>query len=160
MKKEDRITILYVDDEVNNLVAFSANFRILYNVYTSSSAEEGMQILRSKKINIIISDQRMPNVTGVEFLEMVIKEFPDPIRILLTGYADIQAVIEAINRGQVYRYVRKPFIVDELKIIIADAYELYSLREENKELMKKLVVVNEQLEFMLRQRLLDFPPGD
>ena len=127
--------------------------------YTSSTVEEAIQILRSKKINIIISDQRMPNVTGVEFLEMVIKEFPDPIRILLTGYADIQAVIEAINRGQVYRYVRKPFVVQELTIIIADAYELYSLREENKELIKKLSAANEQLQFMLRQRLLDFPSG-
>jgi DNA-binding NtrC family response regulator len=160
MKKEEKISILYVDDEANNLVTFTANFRVLYDIHTTTSVDEAMQILRTKKINIIISDQRMPNVTGVEFLEMVIKEFPEPIRILLTGYADIQAVIEAINRGQIYRYMRKPFIVEELKIIIANAYEIYSLRKENKDLMNKLVVANEQLEFMLRQRLLDFPSPD
>jgi len=153
---EGKINILYVDDEVNNLVAFKANFRTLYDVYIAESAEEGFKILRSTKIHIIITDQRMPNMTGVQFLEEVIKEFPDPIRILLTGYSDIQAVVEAINKGQVYRYIMKPCLMDELKITIANAYEVYALKEENRELMKSLLRANEQLEFMLRQRLLAF----
>lgn len=149
-----RISILYVDDEVNNLVAFKANFRTFCDVFIAESAEEGLEILRKNKIHVIITDQRMPNMTGVQFLEQVIKEFPDPIRILLTGYSDIQAVIEAINKGQVYRYIMKPCIMDELKITISNAYEVYMLKEENKELVKSLLRANEQLEFMLRQRLL------
>jgi DNA-binding NtrC family response regulator len=149
-----KISILYVDDEVNNLVAFKANFRTFCDVFTAESAAEGLEILRKNKIHVIITDQRMPNMTGVQFLEQVIKEFPDPIRILLTGYSDIQAVIEAINKGQVYRYIMKPCIMDELKITISNAYEVYSLKEENKELVKSLLRANEQLEFMLRQRLL------
>jgi len=162
MKKEDKINILYLDDEENNLQAFKANFRTFYNVHITSSAEEAKQILRNNKINIIFSDQRMPNVTGVQFFESILAEFPDPIRILLTGYSDIQAVIEAINKGQVYRYIMKPFVVDELKVTISNAYEVHRLREENADLMKKLLEANEQLEFMLRQRLLslDISPGE
>lgn len=151
---ESKINLLYVDDEVNNLVAFKANFRTFCEVHTAESAEDGFKILRNNKIHVIITDQRMPNMTGVEFLEQVIKEFPEPIRILLTGYSDIQAVIEAINKGQVYRYIMKPCIMDELKITITNAYEVYALKEENRELMKSLLRANEQLEFMLRQRLL------
>lgn len=153
---EGKINILYVDDEVNNLVAFKANFRTSYEVFIAESAEEGFKILRNNKIHIIITDQRMPNITGVQFLEEVIKEFPDPIRILLTGYSDIQAVVEAINKGQVYRYIMKPCLMDELKITLTNAYEVYELKEENRELMKSLLQANQQLEFMLRQRLLAF----
>ncbi|MGZ3884773.1 MAG: response regulator [Bacteroidia bacterium] len=148
------ISILYVDDEPNNLVAFKANFRTYYKIFTAESAEQGRQILKEHKIYIIITDQRMPKETGVEFLESIIKEYPDPIRILLTGFADIETVVEAINKGQVYRYIMKPFNEADLKITIDNAYEIYSLREENKELLRKLMLANEQLEFMLRQKLL------
>lgn len=148
------ISILYVDDEPNNLVAFKANFRTYYKVFTAESAELGRQILKENKIHIIITDQRMPKETGVEFLESIIKEYPDPIRILLTGFADIETVVEAINKGQVYRYIMKPFNEADLKITIDNAFEIYSLREENKELLRQLMLANEQLEFMLRQKLL------
>ena len=153
MEKE-KIHILYVDDETNNLVAFKANFRRDYEIFTAESAEEGMKILRNNHIHIIITDQRMPVKTGVEFLEEVIKEFPDPIRILLTGYSDIQVVIDAINKGQVFRYLMKPFNELELKVAINNAAEIYFLRKNNIELTEKLIKVNEQLDFMLRQKLL------
>ena len=153
MEKE-KIHILYVDDETNNLVAFKANFRRDYEIFTAESAEEGMKILRNNHIHIIITDQRMPVKTGVEFLEEVIKEFPDPIRILLTGYSDIQVVIDAINKGQVFRYLMKPFNELELKVAINNASEIYFLRKNNIELTEKLIKVNEQLDFMLRQKLL------
>jgi response regulator RpfG family c-di-GMP phosphodiesterase len=153
MEKE-KIHILYVDDETNNLVAFKANFRRDYEIFTAESAEEGMKILRNNHIHIIITDQRMPVKTGVEFLEEVIKQFPDPIRILLTGYADIQVVIDAINKGQVFRYLMKPFNELELKVAISNAAEIYFLRKNNIELTEKLIKVNEQLDFMLRQKLL------
>lgn len=96
----------------------------------------------------------MPNMTGVEFLESIVGLYPDAIRMLLTGYADMGAIIEAINKGQIYRYILKPFDVDELKMNIDKAYEVYALREENKQLLKSLLQANEQLEFMLRQKLV------
>lgn len=151
-----KIGILYIDDELNNLTSFKATFRSLYNIYTASSANEGNEILkeRSKDIQIIITDQRMPVMTGVEFLSSVIAKYPEPIRMLLTGYADIQDVIDAVNKGQVYHYISKPWDEQHLKIVIDKAYEVFALRQENKELIKTLLRANEQLEFLLRQKLL------
>lgn len=153
MEKE-KIKILYVDDEVNNLTAFKASFRKSYDIFIAESALEGKKILEENKIHVIIADQRMPGITGVEFLESVLLQYPDPLRVLLTGYADIEAVINAINKGQVYRYVTKPWNEDELRSIIENAYEVFALREENKQLTAKLLKANEQLEFMLRQKLI------
>jgi response regulator RpfG family c-di-GMP phosphodiesterase len=152
--QNDKITILYIDDEVNNLSAFKANFRKIYNIYTAASASEGRNILENNDIEIIITDQRMPEMTGVEFLESIVKEYPDPIRILLTGYTDMQALIDAVNKGQIYRYLNKPWNEEELKMFINQAHELYTLRKENAELTKNLLQVNQQLEFLLRQQLL------
>lgn len=154
MSNNDAIKVLYVDDEDNNLIAFRASFRKNYTIYTASSAIEGFKTLQEHEIHIIITDQRMPGITGIEFLESVIKEYPDPIRMLLTGYADIEAVVNAINKGQVYKYITKPWNEQELKVAIDNAYEVYALREANKELTQKLLEVNGQLEFMLRQKLI------
>lgn len=154
MEENHKVRILYLDDEVNNLESFKANFRKHYEIYVTESASEAKQILINNEIEIIITDQRMPNITGVEFLESIIDEYPDPIRMLLTGYADIEAVIDAINKGKIYHYSTKPFNADELKIAIEKAYEVFSLRKKNKELMKSLLQVNTQLEFMLRQKLI------
>jgi response regulator RpfG family c-di-GMP phosphodiesterase len=159
MNKESariKVGILYVDDELSNLNSFRATFRSDYAIFTATSADEGKKILdeKAKDIQLIITDQRMPGMTGVEFLSSIINEHPDPIRMLLTGYSDIQAVIDAINRGQIYQYISKPWEEQHLKIIIEKAYEVYALRQENKELVKSLLRANEQLEFMLRQRLL------
>ncbi|WP_316833676.1 response regulator [Pedobacter nutrimenti] len=151
---EEVINILYVDDEVHNLNAFKASFRRNFNVFTAESAKDAIAILSQQEINIIITDQRMPVMTGIEFLESIIPNYPDPMRILLTGYADINAVIDAINKGQVYLYITKPWLDEELKINIERAFEVYSLRRKNKALNEQLLLVNGQLEFMLRQKLL------
>jgi response regulator RpfG family c-di-GMP phosphodiesterase len=148
------IHILYIDDEIHNLNAFKASFRRLYTVFTAASAEEAEAILGKQEVQIIISDQRMPKMTGIEFFESILDKFPEPIRILLTGYADINAVIDAINKGQVYKYFSKPWNEEELRHNIEKAYEVYSLRKENKELTAKLLDVNEKLEFLLRQKLI------
>jgi DNA-binding NtrC family response regulator len=148
------IHILYIDDEVHNLNAFKASFRRLYTVFTATSAEEAEEILAREDIQIIISDQRMPKITGIEFFESILGKYPEPIRMLLTGYADINAVIDAINKGQVYKYFSKPWNDDELQQNIDKAYEVYALRKENKELTAKLLDVNEKLEFLLRQKLI------
>lgn len=155
MSSSVSINVLYVDDEVYNLTAFRAGFRRSFNIFTAESAVKGREILETEDIHVIVTDQRMPVMTGIEFLESIIPEFPDPIRILLTGYADINAVIDAINKGQVYKYIQKPWTDDDLRINIEKAYEIYSLRKENRELIDRLVTANEQLEFLLRQN----PPG-
>ncbi len=150
----EKITILYVDDEMNNLVSFKAVFRIKYNVLTAISGEDAKQILRNNLINIIITDQRMPNMTGVEFLESILDEYPDPIRILLTGYADMNAVIDAVNKGKIFHYLTKPWNEEELDMTINRAYEVYKKKMEEREMNHKLSLSNEQLEFLLRQKLL------
>ncbi len=146
--------ILYVDDEPHNLSAFTATYRRLYKIFTAESAEEGKKILEQEEIHVIITDQRMPKTTGVEFLASILDKYPDPIRMILTGYSDIDAVIDAINKGQVYRYIQKPWMEEDLRINIEKAFEIYNLRKENRELTAKLIVANEQLEFLLRQNLL------
>jgi response regulator RpfG family c-di-GMP phosphodiesterase len=151
---KEKITILYVDDEINNLTSFKANYRRLYNIHTAISADEGYEILKTEPIQVIITDQRMPKCTGIEFLERIIPEFPNPIRMLLTGYADIGVVIDAINKGQVFRYLSKPWNDYELQNAIENAFEVYRLRQENKRLTDELIAANKQLEFVLRQKLL------
>ena len=151
MSSEVSINVLYVDDEVHNLNAFRASFRRLFNVFIAESAIDGRKILETELIHVIITDQRMPVTTGIEFLESIIPDFPEPIRILLTGYADINAVIDAINRGQVYKYIQKPWMDEDLRINIEKAFEIYSLRKENRELTETLMLANKQLEFLLRQ---------
>lgn len=150
----NKINILYVDDELNNLISFKAAFRIKYNILTAISGEEAIKILKKNEVNIIITDQRMPQMTGVEFLENILHEYPDPIRILLTGYADMNAVIDAINKGKIFHYLTKPWNEEELDIAITRAYEVYKMRMDEKQTNQKLTISNEQLEFLLRQKLL------
>jgi len=152
--ENDKINILYVDDELNNLISLKALFRIKYNIHTAISGEEAVKILRNKLINVILTDQRMPQMTGVEFLESILDEFPDPIRILLTGYTDMNAVIDAINKGKIFHYLTKPWNEEELDLTINRAYDVYKQKMEEKETNSKLSLTNEQLEFLLRQKLL------
>lgn len=142
----DRIRILYLDDEEQNLFSFQALFRRDYDVFTTSSVQEAIDYLNREKVAIIFSDQKMPEVSGVEFFESIIHEFPDPVRILITGYADMEAVIDAINKGQVYRYVTKPWDVNELKICVENAAEKYKRDVEIKTKNKELEKANSELE--------------
>jgi response regulator RpfG family c-di-GMP phosphodiesterase len=151
---EEKITVLYVDDEENNLFSFKATFRIKYQVLTAISGDEALKILAANQVHIIITDQRMPEMTGVEFLEKVLETFPDPMRILLTGYADMAAVVDAVNKGKIFHYLTKPWNEAELDLAINMAYEKYLEKLRLKELNAKLEVSNDQLEFLLRQKLL------
>jgi response regulator RpfG family c-di-GMP phosphodiesterase len=153
--ENEKIKILYVDDEVGNLVGFKSTFRQLYDIKTAVSGKEGMDVLDANpETHIIITDQRMPEMTGVEFLSAIKERHTEPIRILLTGYTDFSALVEAINKGQIYRYLQKPWNEDEIKVVVNQAYEIFDLRKKNKELMKSLERANEQLEFLLRQKLI------
>jgi response regulator RpfG family c-di-GMP phosphodiesterase len=150
----EKITILYVDDEENNLFSFKATFRIKYNVLTALSGDAALEILGKSLVHIIVTDQRMPEMTGVEFLEKVLEKYPDPMRLLLTGYADMEAVVDAVNKGKIFHYLAKPWDEEELDLTIQSAYAKYLERAELKETNKKLEVSNDQLEFLLRQKLL------
>jgi response regulator RpfG family c-di-GMP phosphodiesterase len=150
----DKINILYVDDEKNNLISFKAVFRIKYQIFTAISGPEAIEILDKNKIHIIITDQRMPEMTGVEFLERILDKHPEPMRILLTGYADMNAVIDAVNKGKIFHYLTKPWNEDELEMTIQRALAIYKQREEEKIMQEKLSISNDQLEFLLRQKLL------
>jgi len=151
---ETKISVLYVDDEENNLISFKATFRLKYKVYTALSGSDAMKIVEQHPIDIIITDQRMPQMTGVEFLEEVIKVNPEPMRILLTGYADMSAVVDAVNKGKIFHYLSKPWSEEELDETIQRAYELFAERKKIKESFSRLEITNEQLEFLLRQKLL------
>jgi response regulator RpfG family c-di-GMP phosphodiesterase len=152
---EDRnVNVLYIDDEVDNLTSFKATFRRNFSITTAESAAEAMKILEREPIHVILSDQRMPKMTGIEFFESIQNIYPDPIRILMTGYTDINAVIDAINLGQVYKYLTKPWIEDDVKIFVEKAYEVFKLRKDNIDLTNKLLDVNKKLEFLARQSLL------
>lgn len=150
----EKISVLYVDDEENNLVSFKAAFRIKYKVFIANSGTEALKILAEHPIVIIITDQRMPGMTGVDFLGQILEKYPDPMRILLTGYADMVAIVEAINKGKIFHYLTKPWNEDEVISVINAAYQKYLENKLLKETNDKLAVSNDQLEFMLRQRLL------
>lgn len=133
-----RAPILYVDDEDPNLTVFEAAFEDYYSVLTASSARQALEILRREDVHLVIADQRMPEMTGVQLLEALIEECPDTIRIILTGYVDVEDTIKAINAGRVYRYITKPWNERELKIIIDRALESYELRKRQRRLLEDL----------------------
>jgi YesN/AraC family two-component response regulator len=130
VEKKD-FTILYVDDEIHNLVSFNATFRREYRILTAESGHEALKILNQKEIHLVLSDQRMPEMTGVDFLEKVNTQFPETIRMIITGFSDIDAVIGAINKGGVNRYINKPWDEREMRITIENARQLFGLQEEN-----------------------------
>ena len=149
MAKKD-FTILYVDDEPNNLLVFRSTFRRDYKVLTANSAQEGIEILNEKPVHLIITDQRMPGMTGVQFLEQILPEFPDPIRMILTGFSDVEAIIKAINDGQVFRYITKPWDEQELRVTLKNAREMFLLRQNNKQLFRDLQTRLEEQEKILQ----------
>lgn len=109
MAKEIIINVLYVDDEEHNLQAFKATFRKFFNVFIANSAKEAELILAANDIHVLITDQRMPLKTGTELLAETTKKYPDQIRILLTAFADIKCMEDAIKKGHVYRILKKPW---------------------------------------------------
>lgn len=149
------ITILYVDDERQNLISFRAAFRIKYRILIAESATMALDILKENKVEIIITDQRMPQKTGVEFLERVLELYPDPVRILLTGYTDMSAVVDAVNRGKIFHYLTKPWSEDEVNAVMDKAVDFYNKKSELCKHGDKLGLSNEQLESMLRQQLIN-----
>ncbi len=138
--------ILVVDDEVANVRLLKRVLGDEYEALTATGGEEALGILKEHDIALIITDQRMPGVTGVQLLERSLEISPDSIKILLTGYTDVQALIDAINAGHVYKYIPKPWDADELKLTVRRALEAYDLKRNNDRLIVDLRQALAQLE--------------
>jgi len=141
------IRILCIDDEQNVLRSLKRLFLDdSYEVLTAPSGAEGLLILaQSGTVPVVISDYRMPGMNGVEFLSEVRKRWPETVRIVLSGYADTGAIVSAINEGQIYRFVAKPWNDDELRVTVANALERYDLGRKNLELTEELRRKNDEL---------------
>jgi len=139
MNPSERPRILIVDDEEAILETMTFTFMDLYEVLTTADPTQAISIIEENQpVSVIITDQRMPGMTGVELLKEVYEKFPETVRIILTGFADSEATIKAINDGHIYGYVNKPWEPDELKSIVRRAAELHVLALENRRLMEDL----------------------
>jgi signal transduction histidine kinase/BarA-like signal transduction histidine kinase len=143
---EKKGQLLIVDDEPEVVKTLKRLFRKMYEVYTATNAKDAVEIIETHKIQVIISDQRMPGVTGTDFFQQIKKEKPDIVRMILTGYADIQAVIDAINFGNVFRYMAKPWDPTHMITTVRDAFEYHRLISSNRQLLKELKAANTKLE--------------
>jgi two-component system response regulator HupR/HoxA len=153
---KSKFSILVVDDEKASLNAIKRVLRHEFEIELALNAKAAIDILNQKKISIILADQRMPEMSGVELFQESLKIQPDAVRILITGYTDIEAIIKAINIGEVYFYINKPWEPDELRFIMKRAAERYNLLLENKRLLEELKIANKKLEqenIILRQEV-------
>jgi len=164
------VRILCVDDERNVLRALERIFLDEdYEIVTAGSGQEGLDILEeTDSFQVIISDYRMPVMTGVEFLKAVYDRWPETVRIVLSGYADAGAIVAAINEGHIYKFIPKPWNDEELRVTIQNCLERYFLLKKNRELLTELADANHALEekvlqrteqLELRNRVLEFSQG-
>jgi response regulator RpfG family c-di-GMP phosphodiesterase len=154
MAENDKIKVLFVDDELHNLEAFKATFRREFEVFVCLNVPDALVLLETEEMHVILSDQRMPGMTGVQFFEQILEKHPDSIRILITGYADIGIVVEAVNKGKIYQYIQKPWDNVQLKEIILKAFGEYKAQITKRKDLEDLRVLNEQLEFLARQNII------
>jgi C4-dicarboxylate-specific signal transduction histidine kinase len=131
--------VLFVDDEPENLAVFEAACADRFAILTAPSAARGLELMRTHEVGVLLADQRMPNMTGLEMLEQVQAQFPQTVRMLVTAYADLNTAIDAINRGRVRRYLRKPWDHDELHSTLAEAIDLYQMASKVTSLERRLV---------------------
>ena len=136
--KKLKARVLYVDDEQENLDSFRSLFRRDYEVYLALSAAEALEVLKQKKIHVLVTDQRMPEMTGAELLEQAALEHPDVLRFMLTGYSDINPLVDAINKGKVEGYFSKPLDPDALKSRIERGLSAFFLKIQNQSLLEEL----------------------
>jgi len=138
-------TLLLVDDERDSLDPMELLLKEQYNVLTAQSGVEALDILKKNDIDIVIADQRMPGMTGVELLVKVKELYPGIVRVVLTAYTDFEAMIKAINEGSVYRYIIKPWDVDDMRLVIKQALEFKDLRAAKGELAADLAAAHQAL---------------
>ena len=139
--------IIAVDDEPSNLRALERLFRHDYEVITAESGEEALRLLSEHDVALVITDQRMPNMTGVELLKRTADIRPHIVRIILTGYTDVETLVEAINSGLVYKYVTKPWDNEELRLTVNRALEHFETNKGRHE----FEMMNQRLTTRLRE---------
>lgn len=159
----DPCTVLCVDDEPNILSSLRRLFRPSgYRVLVAESGAQGLEVLRNEPVDLVISDMRMPHMDGAQFLKAVREGWPDTVRILLTGYADVSSTIEAINQGQIYRYITKPWTDEDMVLTVRQALETRALQRDKERLEaltreqnESLRQLNESLEAKVQERTED-----
>lgn len=152
MTDSTRPRILVVDDEEAILETMTFTFEDDYDVFTSSDARRALDVLeKNAPFHVVLTDQRMPNMSGVEFLAEVCARHANTVRMILTGFSDMEAIIQAINDGHVYAYITKPWEPDQLKLLMKQAVEHYDLSVENSRLLLDLQHVNVYLEAVMNQ---------
>ncbi|HLO88601.1 MAG TPA: response regulator [Nostocaceae cyanobacterium] len=138
LERPKKLKILVVDDEPDNLDLLYRTFRRDFNVLKADSGIQALEVLAAEgEVAVIISDQRMPEMKGTEFLSKTVPQFPDTVRIILTGFTDIEDLVEAINAGQVYKYITKPWDPSELKAVVQRAAETYDLLKQRTEELRR-----------------------
>jgi two-component system NtrC family sensor kinase len=147
--------VLYVDDEPDNLRIFELTLRREFTILTATSAEEGLRLLNENPVAVVLSDQRMPEVTGVEFLARVRDLDPKTIRMLVTAYGDVEILGEAINDGSIYRYIPKPWEPEDMRLTLRRAIESYALERERTALLDELSQLNRLSRALHREMDLD-----
>jgi len=135
----DERTVLCVDDEVHLLTALRRLLRKEpYTLLTAEGGQAALDVMKSQPVRLVISDQRMPGMTGIEFLQKAKELFPDVVRVVLSGYADVGHIVEAINKGEIYRFLGKPWNDDELKAAIMQCLDHYDIVQQNRRLVEQV----------------------
>jgi response regulator RpfG family c-di-GMP phosphodiesterase len=152
-------TLLLVDDDANIISALNRTLRRDgYTILTANCGEEGLALLEKNEVGVIVSDQRMPHMTGVEFLRKVKIIYPKTIRVILSGYTELESVTSAINEGAIYKFLTKPWDDDLLRNNIREAFQYYEMEQENIRLTRELTLINDKLS--LRNQNLELTVAD
>ncbi len=146
-------TLLLVDDEPNIISALQRLLRRDgYTILSCEGPDQAMKILDERPVDVILSDQRMPGMSGVEFLRLVKRTYPDTVRIVLSGYADLQFITDAINEGSIYKFLTKPWDDDQLRLQIREAFRSKEIADENMRLTRALQAANEELRIHILEK--------
>lgn len=149
-------TLLLVDDEENILSSLTRLLRREgYKIFRANCGQAGLELLKEHEVGVIISDQRMPEMTGVEFLGKVKDLYPETVRIVLSGYTDLKSITDAINEGAIFRFLTKPWDDDQLRNNVCEAFSHYELKQENERLSQELREANTKLEYQVEQKSQD-----
>ena len=143
---DDQPCVLCVDDEENILNSLKRLLRKEdYRLLTASSGQAGLEVLRKNQVQVVMSDQRMAGMSGTEFLAKVKEKYPDVLRIILSGYTEVDAITESINKGNIYKFFLKPWNDHNLKLEIRQALDQYRLIQTNRQLDETVMLQNEEL---------------
>ena len=149
-----KIAVLYVDDDNNRLKAFEDTFNQYYEIFTTTSSSDAMNILEKKDVHVVIAGHYLPGRKGSKLMELITEKHPEPVRMVLAQYHNLEAVIEAVNKTRMYKYLTQPYMKEELKEAIEECFIVYRMHKEQSELISRLIKANRQMEFMLNEQLV------